>query len=93
MNNSHRQGTADRMRPPYSISLFRTDFSFEERMDLRRHYDRSEPLPIFVTHRTDKITDASPLSFGCNITQEQMTGIQVLANDVSPVLCRGLRRR
>lgn len=57
-----------------------SDFSFEECMDLRRHYDRSEPLPISVTHRTDKITDASPLSFGCNITQEQMTGIVSCAN-------------
>mgnify|MGYP000091777305 FL=1 len=62
-------------------SLFsESDFSFEECMDLRRHYDRSEPLPISVTHRTDKITDASPLSFGCNITQEQMTGIVSCAN-------------
>ncbi len=57
-----------------------SDFSFEECMELRRQYDRSEPLPILVVHRTDKVTDAPPLSFGCNFTQEQMTGIVSCAN-------------
>ena len=57
-----------------------SDFSFEECMELRRQYDRSEPLPIPVVHRTDKVTDAPPLSFGCNFTQEQMTGIVSCAN-------------
>lgn len=31
-------------------------------------------------HRTDKVADAPPLSFGCNFTQEQMTGIVACAN-------------
>lgn len=57
-----------------------SDFSFEECMELRRQYDRSEPLPIPVVHRTDKVTDAPPLSFGCNFTQEQMIGIVSCAN-------------
>lgn len=57
-----------------------SDFSFEECMELRRQYDRSEPLPIPVVHRTDKVTDAPSLSFGCNFTQEQMTGIVSCAN-------------
>jgi hypothetical protein len=57
-----------------------SDFSFEKCMELRRRYDRSEPLPPPVEHRTDKVTDAPPLSFGCNFTQEQMTGIVSCAN-------------
>ena len=57
-----------------------SDFSFKECMELRRQYDRSEPLPTTVVHRTDKVTDAPPLSFGCNFTQEQMTGIVSCAN-------------
>ena len=57
-----------------------SDFSFEKCMELRRQYDRSEPLPTPVAHRTDKVADAPPLSFGCNFTQEQMTGIVSCAN-------------
>lgn len=57
-----------------------SDFSFEKCMELRRRYDRSELLPTPVVHRTDKVTDAPPLSFGCNFTQEQMTGIVSCAN-------------
>ncbi|NPD91591.1 hypothetical protein [Xylanibacter muris] len=61
--------------------LFTTShFSFEECMELRRQYDRSDPLPTPAVHRTDKVTDAPPLSFGCNFTQEQMTGIVSCAN-------------
>ena len=61
--------------------LFTTShFSFEECMDLRKQYDRSEPLPTPVVHRTDGLIKAPPLSFGCNFTQEQMTGIVSCAN-------------
>ena len=49
-------------------------------MELLRQYDRSGPLPTLVEHRTDKVADAPPLSFGCNFTQEQMTGIVSCAN-------------
>ena len=49
-------------------------------MELRRRYDRSGPLPTPVEHRTDKVADAPPLSFGCNFTREQMTGIVSCAN-------------
>lgn len=62
-------------------SLFvASDFSLEKCMELRRLYDRLEPLPPPVAHRTDKVADAPPLSFGCNFTQEQMTGIVSCAN-------------
>lgn len=57
-----------------------SDFSFEEYMKLRRQYDSSEPLPTPIIHRTGKVADAPPLSFGCNFTQEQMTGIVACAN-------------
>ena len=57
-----------------------SDFPFEECMELRRQYDRSEPLPTPLVHRTAKVTDAPPLSFGCNFTEEQMTGIVSCAN-------------
>ena len=49
-------------------------------MELRRQYDRSEPLLTPIVHRVAKVTDAPPLSFGCNFTQEQMTGIVSCAN-------------
>ena len=57
-----------------------SDFSFEKCMELRRLYDSSEPLPTSVVHRTDVLVKAPPLSFGCNFTQEQMTGIVSCAN-------------
>lgn len=49
-------------------------------MELRRQYDSSEPLPTTVVHRNDGLVKAPPLSFGCNFTQEQMTGIVSCAN-------------
>lgn len=49
-------------------------------MELRKQYDMSEPLPTQVVHRTDKVTNAPPLSFGCNFTQKQMAGIVSCAN-------------
>lgn len=49
-------------------------------MELRRQYDSSEPLPTPIVHRTDGLIKAPPLSFGCNFTQEQMTGIVSCAN-------------
>lgn len=57
-----------------------SDFSFEKCMELRRMYDRSEPLPPPIAHHTDGFIKAPPLSFGCNFTQEQMTGIVSCAN-------------
>lgn len=57
-----------------------SDFSFDECMELRRQYDRSEPLPPPVVHRNDSLVKAPPFSFGCNFTQEQMTGIVSCAN-------------
>lgn len=61
--------------------LFATsDLSFKECMELQRLYDRSEPLPPPIAHHTDGFIKAPPLSFGCNFTQEQMTGIVFCAN-------------
>lgn len=57
-----------------------SDFSFDMCMELRRTYDCSEPLPPPIAHHTDGFIKAPPLSFGCNFTQEQMTGIVSCAN-------------
>lgn len=55
-------------------------FSFEVCMELKRMYDTSASLPITGKHRTDEPTSDSPLSFGCNLTREQMAGIVSCAN-------------
>lgn len=57
-----------------------SDFSFKECMELRKQYDRSEPLPIPIVHHTDGLIKDPPLSFGCNFTREQMAGIVSCAN-------------
>lgn len=57
-----------------------SDFSFEECMEVRRQYDRSELLPTPIVHRNDGLVKAPPLSFGCNFTREQMTGIVSCTN-------------
>ena len=57
-----------------------SDFSFEKCMELRRLYDRSETLPPPIAHSTDCFIKAPPLSFGCNFTQEQITGIVSCTN-------------
>ena len=49
-------------------------------MELRKLYDQSEPLPPPTKRHTDGFIKAPPLSFGCNFTQEQMTGIVSCAN-------------
>lgn len=55
-------------------------FSLEECMELKRMYDTSESLPITGKHRIDEPRKAPPLSFGCNLTREQMAGIVSCAN-------------
>ncbi|MCS2584364.1 hypothetical protein NXY00_16350 [Bacteroides sp. BFG-551] len=61
--------------------LFATsDLSFEECMELRRLYDRSERLPVSTKRHADGFIKAPPLSFGCNFTKEQMIGIVSCAN-------------
>ena len=57
-----------------------SDFSFEKCMELQRRYDRSEPLPPPIEHHAGRDIKAPPLSFGCNFTKEQMTGIVSCAN-------------
>ena len=41
-----------------------SDFSFEECMELRRLYDRLEPLPVSAKHHTDGFIKGPQLSFG-----------------------------
>ena len=62
--------------------FFTTDlFSFEACMELKRMYDTSESLPIVSKHPVDEpVKASSPLSFGCNLTREQMAGIVSCAN-------------
>lgn len=57
-----------------------SDFSFEKCMELQRKYDRSELLPPPIEHHVGRDIKAPPLSFGCNFTQEQITGIVSCAN-------------
>ena len=57
-----------------------SDFSFKKCMELQRKYDRSELLPPPIEHHVGRDIKAPPLSFGCNFTQEQMTGIVSCAN-------------
>ena len=61
--------------------LFAADtFSFEDCMELKKMYDISDPeLPADV-HGTGFALNAPPLSFDCNFTEEQMTGIVTCAN-------------
>lgn len=61
--------------------LFAADtFSFEDCMELKKMYDISDPeLPADV-HGTGFALNAPPLSFDCNFTEEQMTGIVACAN-------------
>ena len=49
-------------------------------MELRKQYDRSELLPPPIEHYVGRDIKAPPLSFGCNFTKEQMTGIVSCAN-------------
>lgn len=49
-------------------------------MELKRMYDTSESLPITGKDHVDELTKAPPLSFGCNMTREQMVGIVSCAN-------------
>lgn len=54
------------------------DFSFEECMKLKRMYDIMPSSSIM--YQDDGATGVQPLSFGCNFTHKQMTGIVSCAN-------------
>ena len=55
-------------------------FSLDDCMELKKMYDISDPeLPADV-HGTGFALNAPPLSFDCNFTEEQMTGIVTCAN-------------
>ena len=61
--------------------LFTADpFSFEQCMGLKRMYDISESLPNTDRQRAEKPIYDPPLSFGCNLSREQMAGIVSCAN-------------
>ena len=54
------------------------DFSFEKCMELKRTYDIAGVW--FDSSRIEDSRNAPPLSFGCNFSREQMTGIVACAN-------------
>lgn len=55
------------------------DFSFEACMELKRTYDTSVPLRPAI-HRENGLKGVQPLSFDCNLTRKQMTGITACAD-------------
>ena len=60
-------------------SLFTAEtFSFEECMALKQKYDIAGVW--FDSSRIEDSRNAPPLSFGCNFSREQMTGIVACAN-------------
>ena len=65
----------------HTRNLFTADnFTFENCMDLKKMYDTSEPDSIAIIQDARASPDASPLSFGCNFSEKQMTGIVACAN-------------
>lgn len=56
------------------------DFSFEECMKLKRVYDRFVPSYPVVHRDYGPVTEVRPLSFGCDFTPKQMTGITACAD-------------
>ena len=61
--------------------LFVADtFSFENCMELKRMYDISDPGSPADRDETGFSLNAPPISFGCDLTKEQMTGIVACAN-------------
>lgn len=61
--------------------LFAADtFSFEDCMELKKMYDISDPKVPIKLDETGNVLNAPPLSFDCNFTKEQMTGIVACAN-------------
>ena len=56
-------------------------FSFEDCMDLKKMYDTSGSDSIAIVQGAMASLDAPPpLSFGCNFSEKQMTGIVACAN-------------
>ena len=67
---------ADLVKPLFTVD----PFSPEKCMELKRMYDTSEPLPATDRHRVEEPIKDPPLSFGCNLSREQMVGIVSCAN-------------
>lgn len=55
-------------------------FSFEDCMTLKMMYDTSDPGVPSDSHGAGFALNTPPLSFDCNFTEEQMTGIVACAN-------------
>lgn len=55
-------------------------FSLEDCMELKRMYDISDPGSPADRDETGFSLNAPPISFGCDLTKEQMTGIVACAN-------------
>lgn len=62
-------------------SLFTvSDFSFEGCMEVKRVYDTSVPPHPIAFPDDGQAAEVQPLSFGCDFTRKQMTGITACAN-------------
>ena len=55
-------------------------FSLEDCMEMKRMYDISDPGSPADRDETGFSLNAPPISFGCDLTKEQMTGIVACAN-------------
>ena len=55
-------------------------FSLEDSMELKMMYDTSDPGVPSDSHGVGFALNTPPLSFDCNFTEEQMTGIVACAN-------------
>lgn len=55
-------------------------FSLEDCMEMKMMYDTSDPGVPSDTHGVGFALNTPPLSFDCNFTEEQMTGIVACAN-------------
>lgn len=65
----------------HARNLFTAEnFTFENCMELKKMYDTSGPDSIAIIQGTRGPLDAPPLSFGCNFSEKQMTGIVACAN-------------
>lgn len=62
------------------LSFAADTFSFEDCMELKKVYDISDPGSPTDRNTTSPVLNAPPISFGCDFTKKQMTGIVACAN-------------
>ena len=78
MNIPYHQRAVDRLQVLVKSLFTAETFSFEECMALKRKYDIAGVW--FGSSRIEDSRNDPPLSFGCNFSREQMTGIVACAN-------------